>query len=216
MKTCDPSNRMRPSVVGLLIFLPSAFMILIWLIRTNMDAKLNGQPTPGIEAPSTAAAPAKPQAAKKAAWKSVDWHRVTPAPRGAPASILASVRKPNPGPLPSTNAPSLEERWGIQVCGMSLAMGNAMVHLRYKVIDPNKVAPLATGVTWAYIYDPATKARLYMLTPPKEGAFPATGNRLTAGKTYFAMVGNKGGVLKSGSKVSVIVGNSLASNITIE
>jgi hypothetical protein len=64
--------------------------------------------------------------------------------------------------------------------------------------------------------DTATGTKLLMPTPPKEGAFPPTGNKLAAGKTYFTMVSNARGALQSGSVVSIVIGDSLATNLTVE
>ena len=111
---------------------------------------------------------------------------------------------------------TLAERWGIEVSSMRLSMGNSAVDLRYKVLDPAKAALLGNGKTASYIIDRSTGKRLIMPTPPKEGAFPPTAHKLLAGKTYFSMVSNQGGALKSGSQVTVVVGGSEATNLTIQ
>jgi len=90
------------------------------------------------------------------------------------------------------------------------------VDLRYKILDPAKAAQLGNGKIPAYIVDRATGTKLIMPTPPKEGAFPPTSHSLVAGKTYFSMVSNQGGVLKSGSQVTVVIGGSEATDLTIE
>lgn len=112
--------------------------------------------------------------------------------------------------------PTLESQWGIQVCGLRLTMANSALDLRYKVLDPDKAILLGNGKTPSFIFDQATGKKLPMPTPPKEGAFPPTANKLIAGKTYFAMVRNAGGTLKSGSEVTVVIGGSEATNLTVE
>jgi hypothetical protein len=119
-------------------------------------------------------------------------------------------------PVVPPPAPSLEDRWGIQVAAVRLSMANSTVDLRYKVIDPEKAARLADGKTQVYLVDQSTGKKLTMPTSPKEGTFPPTANKLSAGKTYFAVVANKGGILRSGSIVDVMIGDSLAANLTIE
>jgi hypothetical protein len=158
-----------------------------------------------------------------------------PAHHDAPAPAPeTSVAQPSPPPrpmmpvaprrtarshrwaAPAKPAPTLEDLWGIQVCSLRLSMANSIVDLRYKVTNPQKAALLANGKTAAYIVDHATGKKLIMPTPPKEGAFPPTANKLAAGKTYFSMVSNQGGALKSGSEVTVVVGGSQATNLTVE
>ena len=174
--------------------------------------------SPVIEiAPPPIPAPVRKTAAAKAPRHPIDWQRVKPAPRGAAVSVLAALQKPVQAPPPVvSHAPSLEDSWGIQVSSVRLAMGNSMVDLRYMVVNTEKAAQLAGGTIRAYIQDCTTGTRLFMVPPPKEGAFPPTGNRLSPGKTYFAMVGNKNGVLKSGNKVNIVVGDALVTNVIIE
>jgi hypothetical protein len=99
---------------------------------------------------------------------------------------------------------------------MRLSMMDSIVDLRYKVLDPDKVVRLAQGKTPAYLVDLDSGTKLVMPTPPKEGAFPPTGNKLAAGRTYFTMVSNPRGLLKSGSKVSLVLGNTSVTNLTVD
>ena len=112
--------------------------------------------------------------------------------------------------------PTLENEWGIEISSMRLTMGNSAVDMRYRVIDPEKAAKLGDGKTVAYIVDRDTGRKLIMPTPPKEGAFPPTSNKLIAGRTYASIVSNQGGTLKSGSQVTVLVGKSEVANLTVE
>jgi hypothetical protein len=80
-----------------------------------------------------------------------------------------------------------------------MAMGEAFLDLRYKVVDENKASKLARGTTGAFLVDSASGALLPMPKPPAEGAFPPTGNHLVNGRTYFAMVVNQGKLVHSGS-----------------
>ena len=148
------------------------------------------------------------------------------APEAAPAP---SVAAPKPRPVAAlhpakvaaasedtSSSLSLEEHWGIEVSSLRLSMGNSIIDLRYKILDPAKVVQLANNKTPSYIIDQASGKKLMMPTPPKEGAFPPTGNKLVAGKTYFAMVSNQGATLRSGSRVTVMVGGSEATNLTVQ
>jgi hypothetical protein len=138
--------------------------------------------------------------------------RRVPTPAEAAVRVIPRTTPPKPkGPVTT-----LEAQWGIEISSMRLTMGNSAVDLRYKVIDPAKAALLGDGKTPAYIIERSTGKKLVMPTPPKEGAFPPTMQKLQAGKTYFSMVSNQGGILKSGSHVTVMVGNSEVTNLTLE
>ena len=154
-------------------------------------------------------------------------------PSAAPASLIFT---PHMAPVPQRSAAArqeklrqvvgesnltsagstLETRWGIQVRSLGLSMGNAMLDLRYKVVDPQKAVSLVNGNTRAFVFDPETGATIFMPSPPKEGAFPPSGNRLSAGKTYFAAVANPRGTFKSGNKVSLVIGDCVLADLEIK
>jgi len=206
----------RPGFVAFLVCTAATILVSAWLLT---------KPPSTAEAPAAAAEASAPPAAVKTP---VHARRLPDAPRPAPIVQVASPATPastlifptHMAPVPRRSAASrqekllksigttpllstgssLEERWGIQVCGLGLSTGNAMLDMRYKVINSRKALSLVNGNTRAFVFDPATGATLFIPSPPKEGAFPPSGNRLSAGKTYFAAVANQRGVLKSGSK----------------
>jgi hypothetical protein len=200
METKNAKRGVRPVVVALLLAcLAGAVAIPLWLLRHRAPLA----PIPDASEPVAQAPPPIPM--------------VTPL-TSPPPRVRAKRSRPLPAakPAPPAPPPSLEDRWGIQVCSLRLSAANSIVDLRYRVTDPVKANQLADGKTPAYLVDTETGAKLIMPTPPKEGAFPPTGNRLTAGKTYFAMVSNQRGALRSGSVVNVLVGTSLVTNLTVE
>jgi hypothetical protein len=170
-------------------------------------------------------APKAPTARRASAWKApvrrrpsptVVPPRVTAPPRGAAVSREALAPKPPPPALGSATAAKLEERWGIRLCRIGLAMGNGMVDLRYTVTDWEKASTLADWQAPAYLLDAATGARLLLPRPPEQGCVPPLWNRLATGKMYFAMVANPHGVLRTGSEVTLVIGDCSVSHLTVE
>jgi len=197
-------------------------------VAHQASARMNRPSLPSSDTP----APAFP--AQLAAAASVAAPPATQTlPGAAPASLIFT---PHMAPVPQRSAAArqeklrqavgesklapagstLETRWGIRVCSLGLSMGNAMLDLRYKVVDPQKAVSLANGNTRAFVFDPASGATIFMPSPPKEGAFPPSGNRLSAGKTYFAAVANPRGTFKSGSKVSLVIGDCVLADLEIK
>ena len=203
MKQPNSEEGIRPGFIAVLACVVLAVSVLVWFgTRPKLPSPPKVEEPPPVvaltegSAPPDNAARAKPRSFLKR--------------RGAP-------RRSQSPPAPATPPlPSLEAQWGIQVCAMRLSMANSFVDLRYKVLDPTKAARLADGKTASYLLDSNTGTRLLMPTPPKEGAFPATANKLFAGKTYFAVVANRGGAIRSGSKVAVQVGGVQSTNLIIE
>ena len=192
----------RPRVLVILAALMAALVVPIWIATRPLP------PAPPPKPVAAAPLPPPPMA------QTAPHHPTVTQPRGPhlPASAHRYQAKPVAAPPP----PTLEVRWGIQVCGAHLSMGDAIVDVRYKILDPAKVAALGDGKTLGYIIEPNTGNKLLMPKPPKEGAFPPTGNRLAVGKTYFAIVANQGRVLKRGEAVSVILGDARADNVVLE
>lgn len=234
MQPQSSDNRIRPLFAAILIGALAAILIPVWMLtRSGPDV------TASLPAPATPAAKPRPERVTPD-----NWRRVTPPPRGAAVSIRSLTMpkpvttSPTPGivrPPPRigtprilhagrgacvapvvTTTPTVEDRWGIRLCGARFSMGNVFLDVRYEIVDPAKASRLASGKTPAYLLDCSTGTRLPMVAPPREGAFPPTGNRLATGTTYFATIGNKGAVLKSGGTVRIVVGDAASTNLTID
>ena len=141
---------------------------------------------------------------------------MAPVPQRSAATRQEKLRQVVGESKVTSTGSTLETRWGIQVCSLGLSMGNAMLDMRYKVVDPQKAVSLINGNTRAFVFDPASGATIFMPSPPKEGAFPPSGNRLSAGKTYFAAVANPRGTFKSGNKVSLVIGDCVLADLEIK
>jgi hypothetical protein len=210
-KTRNTGTRIRPLFIALLICVLAAVLIPVWIFTRSTAVVKASSPVLPPAPEAKVAAPAKVPLSP------VAWRREMPLPRGTAVSKRATAQKSPVPQLPQ--APSgrnLEERWGIRVRDAQLTMGNAFLNLRYEVVNPRKAEMLASGNTRAYVLDRATRTKFYMLPPPKEGAFPVTGDRLTTNKTFFAMVGNRRGILKSGGIVNIVVGDAVLPDVAIE
>ena len=131
---------------------------------------------------------------------------VEPAVYAKPKAVL----KQKPAPV------TLEEKWGVQVSSIRMTMANSAVDLRIKVLDAAKASSLGDGKTRAYLLNEDSGKKIMMPTSPKEGGFPPTSNKLIAGKTYFALLGDPGKLLQRGSKVTLVIGDSRTQNIILE
>jgi hypothetical protein len=149
----------------------------------------------------------------------------------------AAASEPAAAVVPTATAPAtaIEEKWGLQVSSISLTNADTAVDLRYTVLTPEKTALLTETNADVYLIDQASGTKLPMFTAAQDGAAPATvpprtvrrmmrqagifpppPNRLLAGKTYSLQIPNWGQALKSGAKVTVVVGNARVENLTVE
>lgn len=111
---------------------------------------------------------------------------------------------------------SLESKWGAAVSSVRLSAGGYMIDFRYKVLDPEKAAPLAGREAKAYLIDEKTGGRFLVPATPKVGSMRQTPRQLVAGKIYFVFFANPGRFIKAGDKVTVVIGEYRAENIPVE
>ncbi len=153
----------------------------------------------------------------------------------------AAAQRPDPDPsaapagTTTTTAMALEKRWGIQVSSISLANGESAVDLRYTVTVPAKTLLLTGADAEVYLIDQASGAKLTAITAPpvgtasaempsrtvrkmmhQAGLFPPPSSRLLAGGSYSLLIPNWDGVLKSGAKVTVVIGNYRVDDLIVE
>jgi hypothetical protein len=113
---------------------------------------------------------------------------------------------------------SLEEAWGIEVLGIRLSAVGYMLDFRYKVIDPEKAAPLLNRKSKTFLIDEASGTTVQVPAPAKIGPLRQTvkNNLPTAGRTYMVIFANPGMFIESGSKVTVAIGDFRAESLIVQ
>ena len=117
---------------------------------------------------------------------------------------------------PKPASDGLVSTWGATVSSIRLTAGGYMIDFRYKVLDPEKAAPLGRRENKAYRVDESTGAKFLVPTTPKVGSLRQAPKKLDAGKTYFVFFCNPGKYLKAGSTVTVVIGDFRAEHLVLE
>jgi len=133
----------------------------------------------------------------------------TPVAKSAPpAHAVAQV---------TTAASELEANYGIQVDGLRLSAAGSMLDFRYRVLDPEKAAPILNGKIQPYLLDTAHQAKLGVPDTPVLGRLRQTArnNVISTNRTYFIMFGNPGKVLQSGDKVTLLLNQTRVTELTV-
>jgi hypothetical protein len=91
-------------------------------------------------------------------------------------------------------------------------MAGNILDVRYQVIDPNKAAGLHKSSGQTYVQDLNSGKNLSTRSP----AQPLVSQEMLAGKTYYMMFPNRGGVLKSGSPINLVLGDARVENLRVE
>jgi hypothetical protein len=116
----------------------------------------------------------------------------------------------------SFNPTSLAEQWGIEIVGVRLSAAGYMIDFRYKVLDPDKAAPIAKKENKPCLIDQASHAKLLVPSMPKIGALRQTATKLIPGCVYGAMFANPAQTVKVGSKVTVVIGDFKVADLVVQ
>jgi len=110
---------------------------------------------------------------------------------------------------------SMEERWGVEIVWIRQTAAGYMLDFRYRVLDAEKAAPLFKRKTKPYLIHQASGAQFVVPNPPKTGPL-RTSDPPKEGITYWMFFANPGRYMKPGDKVTVVIGDFRAENLTVE
>ena len=133
----------------------------------------------------------------------------------APVSTNAtSVPGPEAAKVDQARDKVLQDQWGIELTAVRVTAAGHMVDFRYRVLDADKAAPLFKRKTKPYLIHQASGKVLAVPNTAKVGSLRNT-NIPQQGRIYWMFFGNKG-LVKSGDKVSVVIGDFKVENLVVE
>lgn len=134
----------------------------------------------------------------------------------APA-VLKTSQPVLPPPQAADAATILAQKWGISVFGLRLFANGNLVDFRYKILDPAKAAVLTKqeGEN-AYFLDEASGHRLRLASMGRGGTMYHYTNTMQSGSMFSLQFPNPGKHLHPGSKVTLVMGDFRAENLTVE
>jgi hypothetical protein len=105
--------------------------------------------------------------------------------------------------------------WGIEIMSIKPVSSGYMLAFRYRVLDPVKAAPFNDRKAKAFLVDEATGTALAVPALENIGEL-RPGATPESDRAYFMIFGNPGQLVKSGSKVSLVIGNLRADGLIVE
>ncbi|MBI5576781.1 MAG: hypothetical protein HY896_10525 [Deltaproteobacteria bacterium] len=124
---------------------------------------------------------------------------------------------PKAPPAAAKEAPALrvEDRSGVEPVSLRRTVAGRMLDFRYRVIDPEKAAPLLLRGTPAYLVHHATGAKLNV-PETRVGRLRQNTLRPETGRTYFILFNAAGYEVSPGDKVTVVIGEHRFENLTVQ
>lgn len=108
-----------------------------------------------------------------------------------------------------------KRNWGVEIVGVKPVASGLMLAFKYRVLDPEKAKLLNDGKTRAFLRDEANGNVLMVPAMENVGEL-RTGAAPQADRTYFMIFGNPGKLVKSGSRVSIVVGTLHVDNLIVD
>lgn len=142
----------------------------------------------------------------------------------APAPTAAASTKSGGNPTPVHYHPSRfsahAERyygliWGIDSLSVKWAESGEMIRFTYRVLNADKAKPLSDKRVEPSMIDEKAHVKLVVPMMDKVGKLRQTSTP-EAGKTYWMLFSNKGGYVKRGDHVNVVIGNFHANGLVVD
>jgi hypothetical protein len=133
------------------------------------------------------------------------------------AAAADPPRKKSPyvaGPPAGARA-SYADTWGVDQLTVKLADAGQLVRFDYRVLDAAKAAPLNDRASEPMLLDEASHAVLSIPVMEKVGPLRQS-MAPQVGKTYWMVFSNKGGPVKAGHRVSVVIGSFRVDGLVVQ
>ncbi len=115
----------------------------------------------------------------------------------------------------------LEREWGIKLLGIRLTAAGYALDFRYKILDPDKAAPLLLRQynSTPYLLVERSGAKLAVPFTDKAGSLRSSvtsADQIKPGRNYSALFANPGRHAKPGDPVTIVYGDFKAQHVVIQ
>jgi hypothetical protein len=138
------------------------------------------------------------------------------APPGAQQKV--GPRQPSrytAGAMPAGARNYYANTWGVDGLGTQLAESGQLVRFSYRIVNAALAKPLLEKVSNPSLLDERRHAVLAVPQMEKVGPLRQSGPA-EAGKTYWVLFSNRGGVVQPGDRVSVVIGSVRIDGLVVE
>lgn len=131
--------------------------------------------------------------------------------------VVGCASAPNVPPAGAKEvlSPRVEAPSGVEVVSLRRTTAGRMLDFRFRVVDPEKAAPVLLRSTPAYLVHQATGAKMG-IPETKAGRMRQNTLKPEKGRTYFMLFNAAGREVSSGDKVTVVIGEHRFENLTVQ
>jgi hypothetical protein len=105
--------------------------------------------------------------------------------------------------------------WGVDSLSVKWAESGELIRFSWRVLDPNKAAPINDKQSEPQLMDPQAGVSLVIPSLEKVGKLRQSSTPI-AGRSYWMAFSNKGRRVKRGDRVSVVIGKFRADNLVVD
>jgi hypothetical protein len=105
--------------------------------------------------------------------------------------------------------------WGIDSLSVKWAESGEVIRFTYRILDPEKAGVLNEKRLEPSLIDERAHVKLVVPTMDKVGKLRQVSTP-ESGKTYWMLFSNKGGYVKRGDRVNVVIGNFHANGLVVD
>jgi len=105
--------------------------------------------------------------------------------------------------------------WGVESLSVKSAESGEIIRFSYRVLDPEKAKPLNDKKSEPSLIDPRAGVKLVVPSLEKIGKLRQS-SAPEAGKMYWMAFSNKGGFVKPGHRVDIVIGQFRAEGLIVQ
>ncbi len=109
----------------------------------------------------------------------------------------------------------VERNWGVEIIGVRRVSSGYMLRLSYRVVDVDKARPLFDKKVRPFVIDEVTGARLAVPAMENIGELRQTAAPV-ADRDYFMIFGNPEKLVRSGGRISIVLGDLRIDGFTVD
>jgi hypothetical protein len=129
---------------------------------------------------------------------------------------VSDDKEKNTKPVKDKRADSIKEKWGVGEFVVRHTSAGYMLDLRYRVFDKEKAKPLFSRKLRPFIIEEASRIKYGVPASPKVGFLRQAPTHIKENKVYFMFFANPGKRIKTGDKLTLVIGDFRIENLTVE